>query len=392
MNNIQVVWRGIVHDSTGYARVSRENILALDAIGVDVKVEPISFGSSHAEIEPEKVARLNQLILKPLAEDKIKVLVYQAQPHGLDATKEKENYDFVVNAPFWETTKIPRNWLPNINLFDAVIAPSLANKEWYENSGVTVPIYYAPVGADIENYNTSNSKLGLAEVFDNFNFLSVFQWQHRKGPDILLKAFWQEFTKDDNVALIMKTHFGNSSKADQRAIRNAISQFKQTQGFGDETARVYLSPSIFSDEELKGLYTLSNIYVLPTRGEGAGLPYMEAMASGIPVIAPAWGGQMDFLTEENSYLVDYEITPTTLYAENALAPTFPQLFTSDMEWSEPSIESLRKQMRRAYEDHEEVREKGKKARETMETITWKDVAYTLRDALEMVVSQSENKQ
>jgi len=42
-------------------------------------------------------------------------------------------------------------------------------------------------------------------------------------------------------------------------------------------------------------------------GEAFGRPYAEAMASGLPVIAPAWGGQMDFLNKENSILVDGEM-------------------------------------------------------------------------------------
>lgn len=44
-------------------------------------------------------------------------------------------------------------------------------------------------------------------------------------------------------------------------------------------------------------------FILPSHGEGWGLPLIEAMASGLPTIATAWGGQMDFMSRENSWPV-----------------------------------------------------------------------------------------
>eukprot|EP00758_Cryptobia_borreli_P013600 Tbor_TRINITY_DN5848_c3_g1::TRINITY_DN5848_c3_g1_i3::g.6182::m.6182 len=48
------------------------------------------------------------------------------------------------------------------------------------------------------------------------------------------------------------------------------------------------------------LYTTHDAFVLPTRGEGWGLPLMEAMAMGLPAIATDWGGQVEFMKRKPS--------------------------------------------------------------------------------------------
>ena len=49
--------------------------------------------------------------------------------------------------------------------------------------------------------------------------------------------------------------------------------------------------------------------LLVFRGEGIGYPMLEAGKRGLPVIATAWGGQLDFLNKKNSYLIPYHLVP-----------------------------------------------------------------------------------
>ena len=53
--------------------------------------------------------------------------------------------------------------------------------------------------------------------------------------------------------------------------------------------------SSLADSEMAGLYAAADAFVLPTRAEGWGRPFMEAMAMGIPVVGTGWGGHMDFI-------------------------------------------------------------------------------------------------
>lgn len=62
----------------------------------------------------------------------------------------------------------------------------------------------------------------------------------------------------------------------------------------------------FPQMELPRLYKAANAFVLPTRGEGWGLPIMQAMAMEMPAIATNWSGPTDFMTKDTSYLLDVE--------------------------------------------------------------------------------------
>jgi hypothetical protein len=88
------------------------------------------------------------------------------------------------------------------------------------------------------------------------------------------------------------------------------------------------------------------------RSEGFGLTMAEAMYLGKPVIATAYSGNLDFMTDENSYLVDYELVPI-----GADAAPYPP----GGEWAEPDVEHAARLMRRVFEDQAESRDRGARA-------------------------------
>jgi glycosyltransferase involved in cell wall biosynthesis len=65
-----------------------------------------------------------------------------------------------------------------------------------------------------------------------------------------------------------------------------------------------------SDDEVASLYVHPQIKSLVslTRGEGFGLPILEAAASGLPVIATSWSGHVDFLSLGKYIEIDYSLT------------------------------------------------------------------------------------
>ncbi len=54
---------------------------------------------------------------------------------------------------------------------------------------------------------------------------------------------------------------------------------------------------LFPEEEKCDLYNLADVYVMPSRAEGFGFVFLEAMASGLPVIASKYDGGRDALLD-----------------------------------------------------------------------------------------------
>lgn len=385
LKDYQIVWRGFISSSTGGGIAGGEYILALDRLGVDVKIDHTLH---HFPVEdPNKTKRFKELMNKPYASNKPKILIYHSPPYNIDPDKERSQFDYIMLNTVWETTQIPHSWFPTINSFDAVCVPSQQNIKALQESGVTVPIFLAPHGVDTQIFSPDNEKLPLQIADGTFIFVSVFDFQHRKNPEGLLRAYWEEFKPDENVSLLLKTSWRGNSKRGY-LIHNSIMQLKKDLGLGEETAPLCLITNILEGRELCGVYTLGQAFVLPTRGEGVGMPFMEALASGIPVIATGWGGQMDYLDEGNSFLVDYKLESPAGRMNEAISLEYRLLFAEDGQlWAEPEKDSLKKQMRYAYENPSLCSIKGAQGRMDMLKYSWDYSGAALKEAVERLLEK-----
>lgn len=363
----QIIWKGPVLKKSGLGIASREYMFALERQGIDVQVD----------------AKMK----KPNATKKLKILIYHHPPNKIDMKKEREHFDYIILMTVWETTKIPKNWLPNINKFDAVCVPSSQNVDAMINSGVSVPIFVVPHGVDSNKFKPTNKKFLLKNIEGKFIFVSVFGFQHRKNPETLLRAYWEEFSSTDNVALVIKTN-GYRRKEKGKWIEKRILSYKKTLGFSDNTAPIFLITDFLNQKKLKGIYTLGDAFVLPTRGEGVGLPFLESLSSGVPVIATGWGGHMDFLNNRNSFLIGYKLQnpAISMNSKHAISRKFRHFFGEKGQlWAEPDINSLKKLMRYAYEKPDLCKKKGQQARKDMLNKSWDHAGIVLKQAIEKVI-------
>lgn len=138
---------------------------------------------------------------------------------------------------------------------------------------------------------------------DRFRFLSVFNFEPRKNPEALARAFVTVASEIPDVELVLKLGGIAAEDFGKWLDRVVGADSKIFEG------RLHLLAGTLSRDTLFGLYLESDAFVLATRGEGYGLPFLESLAHGLPTICPDVGGHREFCNEENSFLVSTSLRP-----------------------------------------------------------------------------------
>jgi glycosyltransferase involved in cell wall biosynthesis len=130
-------------------------------------------------------------------------------------------------------------------------------------------------------------------------------------------------------------------------------------------------------EQIQGFHKRGDCFILPSRGEGFGIPLAEAMAFGNPCIGSNYGGVLEFMNQENSFLADCQVTPVSgMIFSN---------YNGKMCWGHPDVMQLRKYMRFVYENREAAKEIAVKGRDTIkEKFSWEIVGNTMVNRLEQI--------
>jgi glycosyltransferase involved in cell wall biosynthesis len=253
----------------------------------------------------------------------------------------------------FETDRIDPNWAAACNGMDEVWVPTEFNRQTFAASGVDPDkLHVVPLGLDVEHYRPDRVRALPLAGKSGFNFLAVFEWNKRKGYDVLLRAYAAEFTSDDDVTLFVRTYgyaaAGRRVQGEQQLREYFLSLCPDP---GRAPKLVFLLDKI-PDEHMPALYAACDSFVLPTRGEGWGMPILEAMACGVPAIATNWSGPRAFLNAQNGYPLPIRgLTPA-----GSDSPDY-----RGAQWAEPDEAALVDLLRHAAKNRSERAAKGQQA-------------------------------
>ena len=206
---------------------------------------------------------------------------------------------------FWELNEIPKCHKLALELLDEIWVSSDYNREIYSrftdkpvvNVGMAVEPLPKLERPDRGSLGLDPESVVFLATFDSFSFIE------RKNPLGVLYAFKAAFPLGtEQVQLVLKTqNRGRVFDPYQLALWKRIDQAARAD------RRIVVINQTLDYADLLGLKSACDCYVSLHRSEGWGFGMIEAMQLGLPVIATAYSGNMEFCSDATAYLVDYEL-------------------------------------------------------------------------------------
>lgn len=354
----KLLWNGPFGKANGFGNFSEQMMNALtnhaDVYAIDTwskaHMYPDAYQPKSLEVFRKNLDRLDLF--------HVKVSLY----HDL----EPMPLDYTIAYTMFETTRLPRERPPLINMEKRCFVPCEHNVEVFKNSGVKVPIDVVPLGFNPEHFPYIDRPVKKDDepfVFGIYGGLT-----RRKGVDEAIDAFLEEFRHDENVRLVMHNtkpvlHGWDKTQNDERIEYNLVN---------------------WSHEQLvKNFISKVDVGIFPTKGEGWGLPPMEMAATGVPIIVTNWSGPADYAGKRPDLfmLLEPELEPTY---------DFPPEWGYLGDWADIDVKQVRKHMRWAYENRKAAKDMGRKASQYLhQNFTWDHAAKILVDRLDQYAKEAQ---
>ncbi len=356
-------WQSTVNLPTGYAVSSREILRALDEAGVRLTYRyAYGPGTPLPAVEPADSGDfLIDLIRARRLERRPGIAVTYA--YGDVFARNRGRYR--IGFTMIEVDGFAREWVRQANTMDEVWTPSEFNRQGLLNSGVTKPVYVMPLGVDPQRFHPAITR--VPNRSGDFVYLANLEWGERKYPELLLGTFNRVFAHDEPAVLVCRINNRDPTADVAGGIRSL--------GLTDTGGRIHL---IVNRElphyQLAALYRSADCFVTTARGEGWGLPLIEAMACGVPAIATAWGAHSEFLDAADTYL---------LRVRGTIPAVSRCPYYEGYSWSDPDGDHLAELLRHVYDNRDEARAKGLIASSRIRSLfTWKHTAAKILERLE----------
>jgi glycosyltransferase involved in cell wall biosynthesis len=252
-----------------------------------------------------------------------------------------------IAYPAWELAHYPKAWAKVLDRFDEIWAPSAFVQAALQEA-VSKPVHRMPLPVDLKLSSFLGRRhFGIPEdAFVAVFFFDFASFADRKNPEAVLGAFERLAARrpEANIHCVIKSRGGHDMDEAQDALEARLA------ALGPRAQAIY---GDMSDNEIKNLVRVSDVFVSLHRSEGFGRGMAEAMAMGRPAIATGYSGNLDFMPEGTGLLVDYELIP--------VAPgAYPH--GEGQRWADASPEHASRLLEQLLDNPAEARAMGARAK------------------------------
>jgi glycosyltransferase involved in cell wall biosynthesis len=242
----------------------------------------------------------------------------------------------------WEVSAFPTRYLSAFAPLDEVWVGSRHVRDAVADVA-TVPVIAIPQPVSLPAASAqAPAPVGMGDGFRFlfvFDYLSVFE---RKNPLATIEAFARAFPAGAGASLTVKTLNDDHDPMAHRRVLEAAGSHPD----------VHLVTERLDARGRDGLMNAADCYVSLHRAEGFGYTMAESMWAGKPVIATGYSGNLDYMTPDNSYLVDHRLV--------AIGPGHDPYPESGI-WAEPDVAHAARLMREVFDDREAATRRGERA-------------------------------
>lgn len=367
-----VAWEGSFLDYGSLSHINRE-ITSRISTALNLACVGRNALPPAAEADPALRECAKKLVAKTPANTAVTVR------HQWPSNWSKPASGLLVVIQPWEYGALPKAWVEASANVDEFWVPSPTVRAMYLHSGIAPEkVRVVPNGVDTRKFRPDARPLALPTK-KKFKFLFVGGTIFRKGPDILLEAFSEAFTSADDVCLVIKDFGGDSFYRGQTA-EAAIRALQQKPG----SPEILYLPGEISSRQMPSLYAACHCLVLPYRGEGFGMPVLEAMACGLPVIVTAGGATDSFVPADAGWKI-----PSTGLRLTDRVGDIPLVKPGWM--LQPGKPYLAEILKMAASHPDECRRRGANGRAAVERqYDWNDIAAGVAHRLKELAQRAVN--
>lgn len=331
---------------SGYGTHARQIFRWLNSKDIDLTVDLLQWGITTWHVNPSaENGLIGEIMSKTGAPAKRPDVVISLQ---LPNEWQKVEGAFNVGmSAVVETDRCNPKWVDACNNMDRVIVPSNFCKTVLQRSGnLKVDTRVVPESFPDQVFSQIE-QIDLSPIESQTNFLLVGQLtgmrpeNDRKNIFYTVKWFCEEFEGRKDVSLVVKSNLGTNCSIHRAQLTNVFTTLLREVRKG-EYPKVHLINGEMSTNEIISLYKSKKISALLslTKGEGFGLPILEAAACDLPVICTDWSGHMDFMGLGKHVGVEYDLVDIP---ENRVDN---EVFLKGARWAQPREEDFKKRIRK----------------------------------------------